>query len=529
MTLSLRILSSLALLACARAACPFGQLGRRADESTDPLMARALQIGAQEFCGLPHCNPATGRKLLAAVELGSNGKPTLVQATVDAIEEDFCALTPTAANTRTAGCGKGVQTFNIDAGSQNQDRANEERADVLAGAIQLAFHDAGTWDASKNNKGGMDGCACDLKEANKGLDYIKALLEPVYSKYSSKLSRADFWAIVGNAAVKASVPAADAPLAVGFKYGRSDVDCSSCTLAVADRLPNENFSADHVKEVFVDRMGFSQKETVALMGAHSLGKMEPHNTGYAGKWDRTFSLLDTEYFKQILNKPWERFTVDEKTKFGGSAPYQADHSGNVDEEFKHEWRVPGTATTAAFQDSTDKLLNTDMCLAWDIGNGNTEVNTLKCTTRPGGTATTRRDGTCTHGLQTGTYKNMASAVAAYADASTGQAAFLKDFAAAWQKLMELTPNTLVAVGKAQTTSSTGCTDDANAWMTNNGKACATYTWGMDNKCNKDAAWAAAKTCQQSCFNAGNGYEGDSCTSLAQERDTWEEAVTPLPM
>jgi len=104
-------------------------------------------------------------------------------------------------------------------------------------------------------------------------------------------------------------------------------DCTKCTLAVADRLPNENFSADHVMEVFRDRMGFSQKETVALMGAHSLGKMEPHNTGYAGKWDRTFSLLDNIYFSQIINKPWERFTVDEKTVFDGSAPYQADHSG----------------------------------------------------------------------------------------------------------------------------------------------------------------------------------------------------------
>lgn len=518
---TLSIIAALFILASTiYASCPFDKLGRRAEAGTsqDPLMARALEIGKEEFCGLPHCNPATGRKLLTTVELGSNGFPTLTAATVESIEEDFCKLVPTQGNDRTAGCGADKQTFDLSAGTETRDQAYEARADVIAGAIQLAFHDAGTWDPSKTNKGGMDGCACDLKEANKGLDYIKELLAPVYNKYKSKLSLADFWVICGNAAVKASVPAANAPLAVGFKYGRADVDCSQCTLAVADRLPNENFSADHVMEVFRDRMGFSQAETVALMGAHSLGKMEPHNTGYAGKWDRTFAMLDNLYFSQIINKPWERFTVDEKTKFDGSAPYQADHSGNVDEEFKHEWRVPGTATTEPFQDSTDKLLNTDMCLAWDIGNGDDEVNKLTCITRPGGTAVTRNDGSCVHGPQT-KFKTMASAVAKYAE---DQELFLKDFAAAWQKLMELTPSTLVNVGKAQSSSSSSCTDEVSSWMADNGKTCS-WAWGLANKCNKDATWTSAKTCQQSCYDAGAGYSGDNCASLVLEEDAWQEA------
>lgn len=268
------------------------------------------------------------------------------------------------------------------------------------------------------------------------------------------------------------------------------------------------------------------------MGAHSLGKMEPHNTGYAGKWDRTFSLLDNLYYQQIINKPWERFTVDEKTRVADStgkvsAPYQADLSGNVDEEFKHEWRVPGTNNNQPFQDSTDKLLNTDMCLAWDIGNADDEVNKLKCTTRPqdfpSGTPTTRNDGSSTHGPQT-KYKTMAATVAKYA---ANQQTFLADFAKAWQKLMELSPSTLVNVGTAQSSS---CTDEANAWMSSQtpAKTCSTYTWGMQNKCNKDATWTAAKTCQLSCFNAGVGYPGDDCNTLVLDEDAWEEAaVEPL--
>lgn len=173
-----------------------------------------------------------------------------------------------------------------------------------------------------------------------------------------------------------------------------------------------------------------------------------------------------------------------------------------------------------------------MCLAWDIGNDDTSVNTQTCTTRRDGTAETRRDGTCFHGPQTGTYKDMHSAVVAYA---ANQATFLTDFAAAWQKLMELTPNTLVAVGQAQsaataattTTATTTCSDTPNTYMTNNGKTCATWTWGINNNCNKKDTWIAAKYCQQSCFTAGHGYEGDSCSALVEE-DQWEERVTPLP-
>jgi len=164
-----------------------------------------------------------------------------------------------------------------------------------------------------------------------------------------------------------------------------------------------------------------------------------------------------------------------------------------------------------------------MCLAWDIGNGDNEVNTLTCTTRPGGTATERRDGTCTHGPQT-KYATMATTVAKYA-AADGQEIFLTDFAAAWQKLMELTSSTLVNVGTAQSSSS--CTDETNAYMDKEGKTCATWTWGITNNCKNSDTWTAAKTCQLSCYNAGLGYAGDDCGSLLAQEDSWEEKVHPF--
>lgn len=68
--------------------------------------------------------------------------------------------------------------------------ANEARSDITAGAIQLAFHDAGalsprangaliltfsgTWDPNnKTHPAGADGCACDKFGPNAGLSYIK--------------------------------------------------------------------------------------------------------------------------------------------------------------------------------------------------------------------------------------------------------------------------------------------------------------------------------------------------------------------
>ena len=79
---------------------------------------------------------------------------------------------------------------------------------------------------------------------NKGLDYIKDVLAPIYDRFKAYLSLADFWVICANMAIKSSVPAANAPLTVGFKYGRSDVDCSDCDVNVAGRLPDESKSTD---------------------------------------------------------------------------------------------------------------------------------------------------------------------------------------------------------------------------------------------------------------------------------------------
>eukprot|EP00929_Paragymnodinium_shiwhaense_P006059 TRINITY_DN10887_c0_g2_i1.p1 TRINITY_DN10887_c0_g2~~TRINITY_DN10887_c0_g2_i1.p1 ORF type:complete len:587 (-),score=93.54 TRINITY_DN10887_c0_g2_i1:652-2310(-) len=70
---------------------------------------------------------------------------------------------------------------------------------------------------------------------------------------------------------------------------------------------------------------------------------------------------------------------------------------------------------------------------------------------------------------------------------------------------------------------TVCTDMPNQFMIDSGKTCASWTWGLNNNCNKKTDWAAARYCQLSCFEAGHGYAGDDCCP------TWSTVrVSPPP-
>ena len=48
------------------------------------------------------------------------------------------------------------------------------------------------------------------------------------------------------------------------------------------------------------------------------------------------------------------------------------------------------------------------------------------------------------------------------------------------------------------------------YMTNNGKACATWSFAHTDKCASDATWVTNRYCAQSCFDNGNGYDAGGC-------------------
>merc|ERR1712176_1687145 len=57
---------------------------------------------------------------------------------------------------------------------------------------------------------------------------------------------------------------------------------------------------------------------------------------------------------------------------------------------------------------------------------------------------------------------------------------------------------------------TVCSDDRTPWMETNGKMCGDMPDTIATKCMEDGWWISNNFCQQSCFDAGRGYEGITC-------------------
>ena len=52
------------------------------------------------------------------------------------------------------------------------------------------------------------------------------------------------------------------------------------------------------------RMGFNDREIVALSGAHALGRCHPDASGYSGPWSPSPTILNNAYYNLLLNVPW---------------------------------------------------------------------------------------------------------------------------------------------------------------------------------------------------------------------------------
>lgn len=167
--------------------------------------------------------------------------------------------------------------------------------------IRLSWHDAGTF-CSKSRTGGPHACMrmTDSGEsthgANNGLQIAIGLLAGIKAEYP-EVSHSDFWALAANAAIEAM----GGPH-VPFRPGRVDAK-SSAESAPEGRLPDATKGADHVRDIFY-RMGFGDREIVALSGAHTVGACHPERSGFEGPWTTQRYVFDNEYFKDLLEMKW---------------------------------------------------------------------------------------------------------------------------------------------------------------------------------------------------------------------------------
>ena len=197
--------------------------------------------------------------------------------------------------------------------------------------VRLGFHDC---------VGGCDGCVDLLNPNNNGLDVVITALESVVANFAKdNVTRTDIWCL--SAIVYADFAQGAERTDFPFKwYGRPTCEMNNaicrnsagqavpCTPTRGPHrvLPSPDLDTHGVLEYFQNTFGFDTQETVALMGAHTLGKVERENSGFVGEsWDENKGLLDNDYYKQLVggqsaddpvsvlteNAPnWTRLAVD---------------------------------------------------------------------------------------------------------------------------------------------------------------------------------------------------------------------------
>lgn len=167
--------------------------------------------------------------------------------------------------------------------------ANKNCAPIM---LRLAWHDAGTYDAHTKT-GGPNGSIRNEEEhrhgSNNGLKIAIDFCEEVKSKHP-KITYADLYQLAGVVAVEIT----GGPT-IDFVPGRKDSKIST----KEGRLPDAKQGAPHLRDIFY-RMGLSDKDIVALSGAHTLGRAHPERSGFEGPWTREPLKFDNSYFVELL-------------------------------------------------------------------------------------------------------------------------------------------------------------------------------------------------------------------------------------
>ncbi|KAF1960360.1 heme peroxidase [Byssothecium circinans] len=165
--------------------------------------------------------------------------------------------------------------------------------------LRLAWHASGTYDAATGT-GGSNGATMRFAPegdhgANAGLKAARDFLDPIKAA-NPWISYSDLWILAGVCAIQEM----QGPK-IPFRPGRQDRDVAFCT--PDGRLPDAAQGASHIRAIF-GRMGFGDREMVALSGAHALGRCHTDRSGFEGPWTFSPTTLTNDYFKLLLEEKW---------------------------------------------------------------------------------------------------------------------------------------------------------------------------------------------------------------------------------
>jgi len=185
-----------------------------------------------------------------------------------------------------------------------KDHIITRKANACPMSMRIAWHSAGTFDKSGSPSGGTNGGTMRFEPeksdgANAGLHIIHDLLLPIKKKHP-EVSYGDLWALAGAAAVELT---GGPPIPI--ELGRVDVSPADAKTKTPPngRLPDASQGAAHLREVFY-RMGFNDREIVALSGGHTLGRCHSKRSGFDGPWTGNPLAFNNDYFKNLMNLEW---------------------------------------------------------------------------------------------------------------------------------------------------------------------------------------------------------------------------------
>ncbi|KAJ6577846.1 heme peroxidase [Mycena capillaripes] len=172
--------------------------------------------------------------------------------------------------------------------------------DLARAAVRLAFHDAGPYSnalkAAGKTNGAADGsllvsAAEQSRPENNGLQNITAALKDLPQKYN--VSPGDVLHLAGTLAVLACPGGPVINTYIGRKAPAANY------IAPDGLLPNPNSPVPVLLNRFAD-MGFSTRELMALMGAHSTAKQRFVDTTRANQpMDSTVEIWDVRYYSEM--------------------------------------------------------------------------------------------------------------------------------------------------------------------------------------------------------------------------------------